>query len=86
MVRIDNVIFILKSVFRSIYGKYTAYEQIQILLLYKILQYWIQLSSMIHRGEIVEQAVRASGQNLSKLAKRLGKAENGFMIPSKIPI
>ena len=29
---------------------------------------------MIHRGEIVEQAVRASGQNLSKLAKRLGKS------------
>jgi hypothetical protein len=29
---------------------------------------------MIHRGEIVEQAVRASGHNLSKLAIRLGKS------------
>ena len=29
---------------------------------------------MIHRGEIVEQAVRSSGHNLSSLAKRLGKS------------
>jgi hypothetical protein len=29
---------------------------------------------MIHRGEIVDQAVRASGHNLSKLAIRLGKS------------
>ena len=29
---------------------------------------------MIHRGEIVEQAVRSSGHNLSKLALRLGKS------------
>ena len=29
---------------------------------------------MIHRGEIVEQAVWASGHNLSRLAKRLGKS------------
>lgn len=29
---------------------------------------------MIHRGEIVEQAVRSSGHNLSKLAIRLGKS------------
>ena len=64
----------LLSLDQLFYGKYTAYKQIRILLLYKILQYWIQLSSMIHRGEIVEQAVRASGQNLSKLAKRLGKS------------
>ena len=29
---------------------------------------------MIHRGEIMEQAVRSSGHNLSKLAMRLGKS------------
>ncbi|MEY3048835.1 MAG: hypothetical protein RL365_873 [Bacteroidota bacterium] len=29
---------------------------------------------MIHRGEIVEQAVRSSGHNLSSLAKRFGKS------------
>lgn len=29
---------------------------------------------MIHRGEIVEQAVRASGHNLTKLAMMLGKS------------
>jgi len=29
---------------------------------------------MVHRGEMVETAVRASGHNLSKLARRLGKS------------